>query len=108
MPHDGEFKIIWIDGRRYRVVPVEGDDVDQNEPELVGRVSGAAESLAPKSLGRQILEFRIKHGLEQKDFAALATLTQPQVSWYENDKRKPRAGNLLKIYELLKKDRIEK
>lgn len=42
-----------------------------------------------KSLGEKILEFRVRHGMSQEEFANLVQMNVMTISAIENNKRKP-------------------
>ena len=52
-----------------------------------------------KKIGDRIKELRVKHGLTQKDIAALLDVSPSTVGMYEQNRREPDANTLVKISE---------
>lgn len=54
------------------------------------------------SLGEMILEYRVKHGLSQEEFANLVQVNVMTINAIENNKRKPLKTTAKKIEMILK------
>ena len=52
-----------------------------------------------KKIGDRIKELRVKHGLTQKDIAALLDVSPSTVGMYEQNRREPDANTIIKISE---------
>ncbi len=52
-----------------------------------------------KKIGDRIKELRVKHGLTQRDIAALLDVSPSTVGMYEQNRREPDANTLVKISE---------
>lgn len=51
---------------------------------------------------KRLRECRIKHGYTQKEMAKMLQISEQTYCRYENNKRKPRLGTLIKISNIMK------